>query len=142
MSKQQGFTLHGVVVAMLSFGVVSCASGDRKPVFPVRGQVFFQDKPAAGALVLFHPVNDPDPQAARPRGWVDPDGSFALSTYAANDGAPAGDYVVTIDWRQALPGRGDSPSLLPPQYSTPASSPLRVTVREETNDLSPFPIAR
>jgi hypothetical protein len=142
--RQRGFALHGVLGALLVFGIASCGRDDHKPVFPVRGQVFFQDKPASGALVLFHPVNDPDPQAPRPRGRVDPDGAFVLSTYAVSDGAPAGDYVVTIDWRQpTIPGRGGGgPSLLPPQYSTPEASPLRATVREETNDLALFQIAQ
>jgi hypothetical protein len=133
--------LYGLLMALLSLSTMSCGNGkDRKSVYPVRGQVFFQGKPAAGALVLFHPVNG-DPTTVRPHGRVDQDGIFVLSTYEARDGAPAGEYVVTIDWRQTIPGRGGGgPSVLPPLYGTPKQSPLRATVNAESNNLAPFQI--
>jgi hypothetical protein len=132
--------LHGTLVALLPFAALSCGDGeDRKPVYPVQGQLVVDGKPARGAYVLFHPVNDADPQATRPHGQVSQDGTFHLSTYRANDGAPIGDYVVTIDWRKAVPGHGPrGPNLLPPEYDTPKESPLRVTVKAESNKLSPF----
>ena len=136
--------LHGLLTVLLLLGTLSCGnSKDRQTVYPVRGQVFVQGKPATGALVLFHPVNDPDTQTPRPHGQVDQDGAFVLSTYEARDGAPAGDYVVTIDWRQAIPGRsGGGPSLLPPVYGTSKQSPLRATVKAESNNLTPFQITQ
>ncbi len=132
----------GLLAAGLALSSLSCGTSGDKPVYPVRGQAFFQGKPMAGALVLFQPVNDPDPRAPRPRGRVDKEGAFTLSTYKANDGAPAGDYVVTIDWRQHIPGRdnGGGPGLMPPNYATLNGSPLRATVRPETNQLPPFAI--
>jgi len=134
--------LHGLLTVLFLLGTLSCGnSKDRKTVYPVRGQVFVQGKPAARALVLFHPVNDSDPAAVRPHGQVDQDGAFVLSTYEARDGAPAGEYVVTIDWRQAIPGRsGGGPSILPPVYGTPKRSPLRAAVKAESNNLTPFQI--
>ncbi len=121
----------------------SCTRSDRPPVYPVQGQVFYKGKPAVGALVMFHPVNETDPQAARPHGQVDPEGAFVLSTYEVKDGAPAGEYVVTIDWRRTIPGRsGGGPSALPVQYGTPKQSPLRASIRTESNNLAPFQIAR
>lgn len=135
---------HTLLVALFSFAALSCGNGkNRKSVYPVRGQVFFQGKPATGALVLFHEINAPASQDARPHGQVDPNGDFVLSTYAAKDGAPAGDYVVTVDWRQAIPGRGAAgPSVLPPEYSVPQQSPLRSTIRAESNNLPPFHLDR
>ena len=135
--------LRGLLLVLFLLGALSCGNDkDRKSVYPVRGQVLFQGKPAAGALVLFHPVNDADSQTERPHGQVDQDGVFVLSTYGARDGAPAGDYVVTIDWRQVIPGHGQKgPSVLPANYGTPKQSPLRATVKRESNDLAPFQIA-
>jgi hypothetical protein len=132
--------LHGLVVALLPFAAVSCGnSTDRKPVYPVRGQVFVDGKPATGAQVVFHPASDADPQATRPHGQVNQDGTFLLSTYGADDGALIGDYVVTLDWRRTVPGHGPrGPSLLTPQYGTPKESPLRSTVKAESNNLAPF----
>jgi len=135
--------LLAVLVALLPLGAVSCGGkgNDRKPTYPVRGRVLFQGKPATGALVMFHPAHEDDPAAVRPHGQVNGDGAFVLSTYVAKDGAPAGEYVVTIDWRQAIPGRsGGGPSILPPVYGTPKQSPLRATVKAESNDLTPFQI--
>jgi hypothetical protein len=132
--------LHGTLVALLPFAALSCGDGeDRKPVYPVRGQLFVDGKPAAGAYVLFHPASDADPQATRPHGQVDQDGTILLSTYGANDGAPIGDYLVTLDWRRTVPGHGPrGPSLVPPEYGTPKESPLRATVKAESNNLAPF----
>ncbi|HTU92707.1 MAG TPA: hypothetical protein VMF69_21685 [Gemmataceae bacterium] len=121
----------------------SCAKSDHKPVYPVRGQVFYKGKPATGALILLHEISDPASQEVRPHGQVDQNGDFVLSTYAAKDGAPAGDYVVTVDWRQTIPGRGGTgPSILPPEYGLSQRSPLRATVRAESNNLPPFHIDR
>jgi len=121
----------------------SCAKSSHKPVYPVHGQVFYNGKPANGALILFHEINVPVSQEARPHGQVDQNGDFVLSTYASKDGAPAGDYVVTIDWRQTVPGRSaGGSSLLPPEYGMPQRSPLRSTIRAESNNLPPFHIDR
>ena len=135
---------HGLLVALVAPGPLSCGKDDgSKPVYPVRGQVFFQGKPTPGALVLFHPINDPNPQAPRPHGRVDQDGHFTLSTYRADDGAPVGQYVVTIDWQKRIPGHsGGGPSLMPLRYRVPKESPLRATVGAETNNLPPFEISR
>ena len=109
-----------------------------KPVFPVRGQVFVQNKPAVAAFVLFVPVNEPaEPKDPRPRAEVGADGSFQLSTYGENDGAPAGEYIVTITW----PGNEDAnepADKLLGRYSDAATSRLRATVKEAPNEIPAF----
>ncbi len=121
----------------------SCGSREgRKPVFPVKGQVFHKGKAAVGAVLVFHPKTAADPAGPRPHARVGADGAFTLTTYQAQDGAPAGDYVVTIDWRQGA-AHGKAPggwSPLPTEYSSPDASPLRATIREGSNDLPPFAI--
>jgi hypothetical protein len=127
-----------VPALLLLLAGASCSTTppeNRKPVFPVRGQVFVQDKPAVGAFVLLIPLHEPaQPIDPRPRGQVENDGSFTLSTYDANDGAPAGDYVVTITW----PGGEDPEDKLLGRYSDRARSKLRATVRAGPNELPPF----
>jgi hypothetical protein len=93
-------------------------------------------------MVLFHPAAEANSQAARPHGQVDREGGFFLSTDSVKDGAPAGDYVVTLDWRKTVPGHGPTkgPSLVPPEYGTPGQSSLRATVKAESNNLDPFQI--
>jgi hypothetical protein len=134
---------------LLSIALVvaaGCSSGpkeDRKPVFPTRGQLFVKDRPAAGAFVLFIPVNEPpEPKDPRPRAEVEKDGSFALSTYGDKDGAPAGDYVVTVTWKGGvLPdGQEEPEDKLFGRYATRTTSKLRATVKEGPNELPPFKI--
>jgi hypothetical protein len=67
----------------------------RRTVYPTEGSVYFQGKPAAGARVTLIPV-DKGRDRYFPTGKVGPDGSFKLTTYETDDGAPAGRYHVTI----------------------------------------------
>jgi len=70
--------------------LASCEPSEKRlPTFPVTGSVAFADKkPAANATVVFHPT---DPTiTVRPRGKMAADGSFQLTSYDGNDGAPAG----------------------------------------------------
>jgi hypothetical protein len=128
------FTLPALVLACCS-----CTSRERKPVFPVRGKVFYQEKPTRGALVFLHPLDGSKLRGRQPRGLVGADGSFRVTTYEPNDGAPAGKYAVTIVW-QNKPEAGDSEeeNLLPPRYLSPATSGLQIEVREGDNELPPF----
>jgi hypothetical protein len=132
-----------IASASLSAG---CGKADTNclPVFPVKGQVQFEGRATPGALVVLHPARV-DSQTPRPRGKVDKDGAFALSTYSANDGAPTGDYTVTVEW-QGLVGSGEDvrlgPSLLPPKYSNPRTSDLRARVVEGSNQLPPIQLRR
>src|SRR5262245_25757066 len=94
-------------LAPLSAGcllLASCGPG-RPPVYPVRGQILDGDnKPAADALVIFHPVNPAPAGAPKPTGRTDERGHFTLTTHDKGDGAPEGEYAVTVEWR--LPKKG------------------------------------
>jgi len=72
----------------------SCtASVSRKPTFPTTGKVALPDgKPAEHAMVVFHPVGESDAAVPKPHGKVAADGSYKLTTYATDDGAPVGEY--------------------------------------------------
>jgi len=112
----------------------------RKAVYPVRGTVRLADgTPPAHALITLHPVGDAGPDAVHPTGEVDEQGRFTLTTYAAGDGAPAGEYRVSVVWYLAS-GRDDTPqNYLPDAYARADSSPLpRVTVAKGANELPPL----
>ena len=139
----------GVAVVLAAVVGVSCQGDGRRPVFPVRGQVLFENKPTPGALVIFHPVNDPDPRAPRPLARVAANGSFALTTYGNEDGAPAGEYAVTVAWvkevdNQTAPveERREPKNLVPERYGKPETSGLRVHIKEAANDLKPFQLTK
>jgi hypothetical protein len=130
-----------VLVAGLVLGISSCSRGDRKVVYPVRGQGFFKGKPAEGAQVTLVPLDDNDTQTPRPGAQVRKNGSFRLSTYASYDGAPAGRYAVTILYRspeRKVDDENRGPDLLRGKYSDPQTTRLKVEVKDGTNELGSF----
>jgi hypothetical protein len=59
------------------------------------------------------------------------DGTFAVSTFEAGDGAPAGEYVATFAWGEARGLGIDTDSdKLSGRYSNPETSEYHVTVKE------------
>jgi hypothetical protein len=135
-----------LVIALVLLGVLGCSSapvtdGTRKPVHRVRGKMLVGGQPAKGAFVLLVPVNEPaEPADPRPRAEVRDDGSFAISTYGVEDGAPVGEYIVTVTWPGGvLPdGREEPPDKLLGKFSSPTKSKLRATVKEGANELTPY----
>jgi hypothetical protein len=137
-----------LVLAFALVGLLLCGCGKkepRKPTFPVSGQVFFQKKPAVGAQVILHPLEEADVSnwpTGYPRAEVGSDGTFQVYTYEEADGAPSGSYVVKIIWPEATRGQvEDAPSSdrLKGQYADPKKSPLpKVTVGQEPVTLKPF----
>jgi hypothetical protein len=118
----------------------SACSSDRKPVQPVRGQILVDGRPAAQAQVLFHPAEGGD-DAPRPTGQTDDQGYFHLTSYRKGDGAPEGNYTVTVTWfRVFARGRDDVVryNVLPPRYAASQSSRLRATVAKGKNELTPL----
>ena len=130
------------LVMALAAGLPAGCGGGGPPVFTVEGRVVYNNQPAAGALVVFHPADAPGLDSPRPTGRVQPDGTFRLKTDPAGDGAPAGEYVVTVVWPAAADRRegaarqgGDR---LNGRYSDPGTSKWRVRVPSEPTTLDPF----
>jgi hypothetical protein len=101
----------------------------------------YKGKPITAAVVTFHPQDKSLKE--RPVGNTKQDGSFRLTTYSANDGAPVGEYTVTIAWFPAIPasqGAEAEPgqNLLPAKYSKPESSGLRAKIVAGDNELPAF----
>jgi hypothetical protein len=126
-----------IVISLLLAGGCSPNTpnpSNQKPVHPVSGQVTVGGQPAKAAFVLFTPLNEPpEPKDPRPRAEVKDDGSFAISTYGAEDGAPLGEYIVTVTWDDREVG-----DKLKGRYSDSKTSTLRATVKEGANELPPF----
>jgi hypothetical protein len=96
---------------------------------------------------VLHPVDDTSPAAIRPSGYVDADGRLKLMSYNATtrstgDGAPAGEYIVTIAWLPAdvkeylsKHPKAELPDKLQGRYSQPDSSTLRAKVLPQPTEL-------
>ena len=112
--------------------LVGCG-GDRSKakVYPVRGEVFFKGELCSGCPRF---TSTRSTSAAPPAmATVDDDGAFELTTYSTSDGAAAGDYIVTVNWRDEKPGDGETivgPDRLGERYSKRDISKLTATVDE------------
>jgi hypothetical protein len=114
---------------------------------PVTGRLTIRGQPAAEADLRFYEISGKAAGMARPYARTDENGQFTASTYGMRDGAPAGEYQVSVSWKGPLRGippdqRDAMPELLPPRYADPATSGIRVRVAPgdnalETIDLTP-----
>jgi hypothetical protein len=135
----------GLLTVALSAGCGGKSRPEMKgklPLFPVTGKLMLDGQPMAGATILFFPTTAFPAGAAkqRPRAIVDTDGTFHVSTYANDDGAPAGDYKVTVSWKGDLTGvtseqAGDLPEKAPTTVQEANSTRLRMKVTETENVL-------
>lgn len=118
---------------------------DWEEVFPVSGKLLVDGKPAEGAFVCFLAEEDlSNPRALRSTAEVEADGTFHLTTYMSQDGAPAGRYIVTGCWPGPLPENSSptdvGPDRLHGRYVSPTNPLARVTIEEQENVLEPFEI--
>jgi hypothetical protein len=90
------------IIVAITF-IAGCADSRPTPLYPVAGKVLVNGLPAAGAMVAFHPLNEIHGSGCLPVGTTDDDGTYRLTTYATGDGAPAGEYAVTVIWPDGTP---------------------------------------
>jgi len=120
-----------------------CGCSSKSSLYPVRGKVLFKGQPAVGARVTFYPKDNSDPQALHPTGIVAADGTFTLSSHETDDGAPAGDYIVTVVWPDTSAKGSDSikqplHDRLRGAYSNPDKQVLHAQVTIGDNELPAF----
>lgn len=116
---------------------------ESRPTFPVEGTVLVQGHPREGVQVFLHPL-DPS-QRGKPRGVTDAEGRFRLRTYHDGDGAPAGQYTVTVYWPAPYKPNVPVEDQMPPdrlkgRYMNPQDSSLRAIVTAGPTTLPPFEI--
>ena len=139
----------GLLVLALALCAVGCGPADPslKPVYPVQGSLFVKGQPAEGAVVMFHPLplKAGTPTALTSRGTVSNDGSFRLTTYNTDDGAPEGEYALTVYWpgKRTAGASEDFDSDLPPdrlglRYTNPSASAIRIQIKAPETRLEPF----
>lgn len=126
-------------------GCTSASSSEPISLNPVRGQILVNGKPAVGAIVNFYATGG-NAVNVRPHAVAGADGSFVLSTYKPDDGAPQGDYQVSVIWKLNPDGTPvppqDDESLasdrLNDRYSDPTKSGLTATVVAGENTLQTY----
>jgi hypothetical protein len=111
----------------------------RGPSYPAEGLVLLDGEPVAGANVVFYPLGDANKDAKPSRGLTDSAGKFHLGTHAADDGAPAGEYVVTVIRypmrKQSDGGYSAGANDLPKKYAGAKTTDLRIQHNGERSKL-------
>src|SRR5437868_3533656 len=89
-----GLLAAGALVALTS----GCGGNKGPQLYPVKGSVRINGEPARDVNVVFTPVALPADGATplSPSAVTGEDGSFRLMSFKPGDGAPAGDYQVTV----------------------------------------------
>ncbi|MCU0706159.1 MAG: hypothetical protein MUF18_19520 [Fimbriiglobus sp.] len=131
-----------VTAAVFLIALAGCEPSKPAAV-PAGGKVLFGKKkePAAGALVVFHPTDPAFEKkiGGKPVGTVGEDGTFTLTTFEQGDGAPEGEYGVTVQWQKKAKeakfslggeGGGGGQSMLNPKYGNPSQPFTKVTVKK------------
>jgi hypothetical protein len=129
-------------VACLS-AIVGCgeAKPERIAVHPAAGTITFKGQPMPGAIVALHPKSALAESVPTPRANVDKDGTFKLSTFDAGDGAPEGEYILTVQWYKPIkqgPDLVSGPNVVPPKYSSPQHSDKIIKIAAGQNNLDPI----
>ena len=130
-SSDQTLAFLASTVALVT-GMLLAGCGQAGPprvaTHPTKGSITYQGQPVSGAFVALHPKNRQQPEAPTATAVVQPDGTFAVTTYDAGDGVPEGEYVVTVQWRKIAKSGGEylpGPNLLARQIQ-----PARIVGRD------------
>src|SRR4051794_13109849 len=133
-----------MVLPCLLLACAACSGG----LNSVTGKVTHKGEGVKGAVLVLVPT-DPRTNPERPSGVTGEDGSFSLTT-GNKQGAPAGDYQVTITWNEYVTKKGKPAKLsmqgddeeirdrLKGRYADPAKSKLSATIKNGSNTLPPF----
>ncbi len=109
-------------------------------VYEVKGKVLLANgKPLSGGRIFFVRKDG----TLRSEGMVGSDGSFALLTGGSGEGAPAGEYKISVEPedKSLLAGKKASKGKklpFPEKYLDEDGSGLTATVKAEPNQLEPF----
>ena len=144
--RQLGGSLTAITLALVVATSGCSKVAPRVETYPAEGKVNFLGKPPVGATLVLHPFGEGAANLPRPQATVAKDGTFQLTTYENQDGAPAGKYKVAIYWYKPTTKDGQvdlGKNLLPDKYADPAKSGLEVEVTASAvNTLKPLSLKR
>jgi hypothetical protein len=120
--------------------VLSGCAGKQGPVsYPVRGNVTLNGKPLAEAFIVLHRIGGDVEGNQKPIAYSSADGTFVISTLKSGDGAPPGEYAITVVLNALTTGGEEpvrnGPNTLPPKYAKPETSGLKFRVTEGENEI-------
>ncbi len=103
---------------------------------PVKGKVLVDGKPVTNIWVTLHPENETK-ESLLPKAQSDASGNFAVGTYIGADGAPPGNYKITVEWLtyNQFGGRWSGPSKIDDKFASASTTPFEVTVADKSVDV-------
>ena len=130
----RGWLASAGAACMLIAGA-GCGKGDGlEGLVPVAGKVIFKRSPLTTGQVIFRPDAEQDNYSKHePRGAIDPQGNYTLTT-AGKKGAAPGWYRVAVIAEEPLDTAKPyvlPKSLIPVPYTDPTTSKLKVHVVEK-----------
>ena len=122
-----------VLVAILLFSL-GCARNDwHAQLVPAAGSIRINGEVPVYLVVKLHPVDGQvDSRESCPWGIVDDAGRYILSTYKRGDGAPPGEYRVTLVWPVEPGALVDR---LKDAYQTPDKAVTTVLVTPDSSEI-------
>jgi hypothetical protein len=125
----------GFILFLLAAGCSRIIPG-RQAVYPVSGELFVRGQAAAGAVIRLYAINDLFLERLCPHAVVEQDGSFRLTTYNSDDGAPDGDYALTVTWpAPPKPGQEEGPDRFNGRFANRHQPVRKITVSPGSNVL-------
>lgn len=132
-----------VFLGLLSVTAFSgCGPGNAwDKAYPAKGVITHKGKPVKDAEIRFFPVDEKYPESVRPWAKSNENGEFVLSTYNRDDGAPTGEYKVTVIHHEIVISKETmttKPNDLPKKYAARDTTDLTVQVGKGETTLPPL----
>lgn len=129
--------MRRILLLIVSLSFTGCGGDGRPTTLPVEIIATYKGQPATGALIVLHPVDAAREKfiGGKPFGKVKDDGTVAVTMYAQGDGAPEGEYAITVQWLEASKAKlslteegGSSKDKLGGRYADPRAPKVKITV--------------
>jgi hypothetical protein len=100
--RREGCGLIGrAVIVWLVLLVAGCGGSGFHKVYPVKGKILVNGAPCVDSIIYLNRTWDDDhPRRVTPYAVTDEKGEFQITSYVTGDGAPEGEYIVTVEWRE------------------------------------------
>jgi hypothetical protein len=131
-----GHRVGGCCLVVLACVIAGCTADPIGRTVPVKGKVYLDGVLLKAGSVAFFPADQGEGAPAfEAAGRIKPDGTYELST-RGKPGALLGSYKVTVVLQTKVePNRaGDVVSLVPREYTSKETTPLRVEVIKTPED--------